>query len=112
MSAPSAPVHLNNHHRDTVAHIFAHPVGHNIEWRNVKSLLEAVASVEETHQGRYLVTLGGETVVFEPPKHKDIDPQQVVDLRRMLKQGGYGPSQEQAEAGVEAGTAAGAEAEG
>jgi hypothetical protein len=56
----------------------------------VLSLLGAVASIEETHHGRFLVTLGDETETFEPPKHKDIDAQQVVDLRRMLTNAGYG----------------------
>jgi hypothetical protein len=92
MSSPD-PVHLNSHHRDTVAHIFRHPVGHNIEWRAVLSLLQAVATVEETHHGKFIVTLGGETETFEPPRHKDIDEQQVVDLRRMLKQAGYAPTE-------------------
>ena len=45
--------------------------------------------VEETHNGRLLVTLGDETETFEPPRHKGIDTQQVVDLRRMLKGAGY-----------------------
>jgi hypothetical protein len=87
------PMHLNSHHRDTVEHIFRHPVGHNIEWRAVLSLLEAVASVEETHHGKFIVTLGDETETFEPPRHKDIDEQQVVDLRRMLLQAGYTPTE-------------------
>ena len=91
MSSPSAPDHLNSHHRDTLAQIFAHPASHNIEWHDVLSLLEAVASVIEAPHGRYVVTLGGETETFEPPKHKDIDAQQVVDLRRMLKNAGFGP---------------------
>jgi hypothetical protein len=85
------PIHLNSHHRDTVAQIFQHPAGHNIEWHNVLSLLEAVGSVKEEANGHYLVTLGTETQTFEPPRHKDIDLQQVVDLRRMLKNAGYGP---------------------
>jgi hypothetical protein len=58
----------------------------------VLSLLEAVASVEETHHGKFIVTLGDETETFEPPRHKDIDEQQVVDLRRMLKHAGYAPA--------------------
>ena len=57
MTSIRPPVHLNNHHRDTLAHI---------------------------------LTLGDETETFEPPKHKDIDAQQVVDLRRMLTNAGYG----------------------
>ncbi len=83
------PEHLSNHHRDTLLQIFQHPASHNIEWPAVLSLLEAVGSVEQHHDGKYVVTLGTETEVFTPPKHKDIDVQQVVDLRRMLTSAGY-----------------------
>ena len=55
----------------------------------VLSLLEAVGSVEQRHDGKYRVTVGTETEVLTPPKHKDIDVQQVVDLRRMLTSAGY-----------------------
>ena len=64
MTSTPGPIHLNSHHRDTVSQIFRHPVGHNIEWRDVLSLLEAVGSVEETHHGKFLVTLGDETEPF------------------------------------------------
>ena len=96
---PSTPesVHLSNHHRNTLSQIFQHPVGHNIEWRDVLSLLEVVASVEEADNGKLLVTLGTETETFEPPRYKDIDAQQVVDLRRMLSNAGYGPDDEDVE---------------
>jgi thiamine biosynthesis lipoprotein ApbE len=94
LTSTPAPAHLNHHHRDTLSRIFQHPVGHNIDWQDVLSLLRAVATIEEVHGGRYLITLGPETETFEPPKHKDIDAQQVVDLRRMLKNAGYGPEGE------------------
>jgi hypothetical protein len=83
------PEHLSNHHRDTLLQIFQHPASHNIEWPAVLSLLEAVGSVKQHHDGKYVVTLGTETEVITPPKHKDIDVQQVVDLRRMLTSAGY-----------------------
>jgi hypothetical protein len=88
MSIP-VPEHLNNNHRDTLLQIFQHPTSHNIEWRAVLSLLEAVGSVEKRHDGKYMVTVGTETEVLAPPKHKDIDIQQVVDLRRMFTSAGY-----------------------
>lgn len=53
------------------------------------SLLEAVGSVEQHHDGKYTVSVGTESEVLKPPKHKDIDIQQVVDLRRMLTSAGY-----------------------
>jgi hypothetical protein len=83
------PLELSSHHRDTLEQLFRHPAGHNIEWPDVLSLLKAVASVTETHDGKYLVTLGGETETIDQPRHKDIDVQQVVDLRRMLRAAGY-----------------------
>ena len=88
MSLP-LPGHLNNHHRDTLLQIFQHPTSHNIEWPDVLSLLESVGSVERHHDGKYTITVGDETEVVTPPKHKDIGIQQVVDLRRMLTSAGY-----------------------
>jgi hypothetical protein len=89
MSASAQPEHLNNHHRNTLRQLFQHPIGHNIEWRSVLSLLEAVGTIEERHDGKVSVTIGPQTEVFEPPADKDIDTQMVVDLRRMLAAAGY-----------------------
>jgi hypothetical protein len=86
-----APVHPSGHHRDTDAQIFKYPTGHNIGWQAVDSLLGAVAEVDETHDGKRQVTLESETEIFEPPRHRDIESQQVVDRRRKLNVGGYGP---------------------
>jgi hypothetical protein len=85
----SGPEHLNNHHRDTLLQIFQHPTSHNIEWHAVLSLLEVAGSVEQRHDGKYVVRVGDEQVVLVRPKHKDVDVQQVVDLRRMLTSAGY-----------------------
>jgi hypothetical protein len=84
---------LNSHQRDTMAHVFRHPMSHNIEWHAVLSLLHAVATVKETHAGNYLVTIGDISETFEPPRHKDIDAEQVASLRRLLRRAGYGPEE-------------------
>jgi hypothetical protein len=94
MTSTSEPVHLNHHHRDTLSHIFMHPLSHNIEWRAVLSLLEALGAVEIRPDGKFVLTLGRETETLERPRDKDLDPQQVVDLRRMLRNAGYGPETE------------------
>ena len=82
---------LSNHHRDTLAELFDHQGGDNVEWRKVHSLLEAIGTVTEEHNGKLKVEIGPETEVFTPPSDKDIDRQTLVDLRRMLSQAGYGP---------------------
>jgi len=93
MSSISQPEHLNNHHRETLQQLFEHPTSHNIEWHAVISLLEAVGTVEELHDGKFLVQLGGEAEFLRRPENKDIDMQQVVDLRRMLTGAGYAARQ-------------------
>jgi hypothetical protein len=98
MSATSEPKHLSNRQRDTLLKIFQHPTSHNIEWHAVLSLLEAVGSVERRHDGKYVVHVGTETEVLTRPRHKDIDVQQTVDLRRMLTSAGYGSLVEELEA--------------
>ncbi len=70
MSSPSQPAHLSNHQRNTLRQIFQHPAGHNIEWRAVLSLLAAVGSAEERHDGKVAVTIGSQTEYFDPPRHK------------------------------------------
>jgi hypothetical protein len=100
MSSPSQPRHLTNHQRNTLRQIFQHPAGHNIEWHAVLSLLEAVGSTEEQHGGKVAVTVGSHTEYFDAPRHKDIDTQAVVNLRRMLTQAGYGAGAEDAAPGA------------
>lgn len=92
------PGHLSNHHRDTLLKVFQHPTNHNTEWRAVSSLLEAVGSVEQQHDGKYLVTVGAEAEVLTRPHHKDVDVQQVADVRRMLTGAGYDAVVEELEA--------------
>jgi hypothetical protein len=89
--APTA-ADLNNHHRNTLEEIFTHPTSGNIEWRNVLSLIEAVGTAVEEHNGKLKLTIGSETEVIRPPHGKDIDPQLIADLRKMLRAAGYSPA--------------------
>jgi len=88
-AATSGPAHLDSHHRTTLRKILQHPAGHNIEWHDVLSLLQAVGSVDERHDGKVAVTVGAESRFLDVPTDKDIDIQTVVDLRRMLTAAGY-----------------------
>jgi hypothetical protein len=58
----------------------------------VLSLIEAVGTSVEEHNGKLKVTIGSETEVIHAPHGKDIDQQMIVDLRRMLTGAGYAPS--------------------
>jgi hypothetical protein len=87
---PESP-NLDGHHRATVEKIFNHEAGHNIQWHDVLSLLQSIATVTHETDGRYRVNLGSETEIFDAPRHHDINEQQVVDLRRMLRAAGVTP---------------------
>ena len=78
-------------HRATLERIFRHPEGANIEWRQVRSLLEAVGSVTVEHNGNVKVTVGDTTEVLRPPREKDVDKETIVELRRMLGAAGVAP---------------------
>jgi hypothetical protein len=88
---PSIDAQLNNRHRDTLATIFSHPSSGNIDWRQVHSLLEAMGATVEEHNGKLRVTLGSETEFLHRPHGKDVDPQTIADLRRMLTGAGLAP---------------------
>jgi hypothetical protein len=89
MSSLSGPEHLNGHHRDTLLRIFQQDTNYNVEWHDVVSLLEAIGSIEQQHDDMFLFRIGQETQVLRRPSDKDIDGQQLVDLRRLLTSAGY-----------------------
>jgi hypothetical protein len=89
MSTVPGPEHLNSHHRDTLQQIFQEKTNYNVEWHDVVSLLEAVGSIEQQHDDMFLFRIGDETEVLRRPSEKDIDGQQLVDLRRILTSAGY-----------------------
>jgi len=76
--------HLSHHHRETLAHLRAHPTSHNLEWNDVIGLLDEVADVAEEHNGKFVVTIGPGKIVLTKPRHKDVDAQMLLDVRHLL----------------------------
>jgi hypothetical protein len=56
---------------------------------DVLPLLETVGSVDERGHGNYVVTIGAERQTFDHVGQKDVDTEQLAELRRMLGGGGY-----------------------
>jgi len=81
---------LNHKHLHTLERIFQHPTSHNLEWKDVISLVEHLGTVEEESNGRLRFTLNGVSEVFHRAQDKkDVsDVPQVLDLRKFL--GGAG----------------------
>ncbi|QJW94636.1 hypothetical protein [Frigoriglobus tundricola] len=93
MSVPVSfeqPPHMSGGHRHTYDEIFRHPTAHNLEWHDVRSLLDALADVTEKHDGALEVTRNGRVLILHPPKHKDAPVEMVLEIRRFLERPGAG----------------------
>jgi hypothetical protein len=77
---------LSGAHLRTYQTIFHHPITHNLDWRQVRELLKAVADVVEESNGNLKVTRNGQTLVLQPNHAKDVDESSMVmDLRHFLE---------------------------
>lgn len=81
--------HLNGPHRKTLARIFAHPAGHNVEWHDVLSLLRHVGTVTDRHGGGHDVTIAGEITRLGAQNGHDMTPGDMRDLRSFLARSGF-----------------------
>jgi hypothetical protein len=83
MSPTSA---LTGSHLRTYNMIFQHPASHNLEWRAVRSLFDAIAEVVEQPNGNLRVTRQGESLVLHPPRTKDVaEIDELMAIRRFLQ---------------------------
>jgi hypothetical protein len=83
--------HLNHKQISVLEKVFAHPVSHSLTWHDVTTLLDAVGTLEEKHNGSWHITIGDQMQVFDPNHGKELTTQQVIDLRHMLSSAGLEP---------------------
>lgn len=82
---PTQP--LTGSHLRTYERIFAHPISHNLDWREVLALLEKLGQVVEKDDGSLIVTRNGHTRAFHPPRHgENLDNDAVMQLRHFIAQ--------------------------
>ena len=77
-------IHLNGHHRKTLASIFRHPASHNVEWHDVLSLLNCLGSVGERHGGGYEITIDANRADLGRPHGKDLTGDELRHLVAFL----------------------------
>lgn len=75
---------MNDRHVRVLREIFAHPFPHNLEWREVVSVVNELGSALERHDGKYEFQVGRTKAVFTKPHDKDMEPDAVVELRRFF----------------------------
>lgn len=77
---------LNGSHRTTYDAVFQHPAPRNLHWRDVRSLLDALAESVEEHQGNLKVKRNGQTLVVQRPRGKDLaDMRELTQIRHFLE---------------------------
>lgn len=80
-------------HKRTLEAIFKIPVGSNIAWRDIETMLDAVgASLSEGEGSRVRISLNGVRAVFHRPHpKKETDKGAVKSMRRFLTEAGVTP---------------------
>jgi len=77
---------MSNKHRNVLQAIFHDPIGGNIHWREVESLLHHLgASVEPSHGARFRVVLNRHEFFMHHPHHgNDLGRADIRSLREHL----------------------------
>jgi hypothetical protein len=80
---------LTASHRTTYAALFQHPVARNLDWRDVRSLLNVLGAVVPQPNGNLKVTRNGQTTVLRPSRDKHVaDVEELMQIRHFLERSG------------------------
>ncbi len=80
---------LSSSHQRVYDGIFRHPVARNLGWRDVLSMLNALAEVAEEPNGNLKITRGGQTLVLHPTLDKNVaEVDELMQIRHFLERSG------------------------
>jgi hypothetical protein len=82
---------LSGPHQKTYQRIFQHPMAHNLQWREVWSMLGAIGNVVavEESNGNMKASRNGQTLVLHRPRGKDLaDKRELMQVRHFLERSG------------------------
>ena len=78
---------LSGSHRTTYEAIVGHPAPQTLPWRNVRSMLGALADVLQVQDGIWKVTRNGQTLALAQPYTTSFaDAQELLEIRRFLEE--------------------------
>jgi hypothetical protein len=82
---------LSGHHQKIYQRIFEHPMPHNLQWRDVWSMLGAMPGMDaaEDEKHNLKVTRNGQTMLLHRPRGKDLaDKKELMQVRHFLERSG------------------------
>jgi hypothetical protein len=79
-------IQLSSNHQSTYNTVFQHPISHNLQWHDLRSLLSNLAEETEEHNGNFKYTRHNQTLTIHPPQHKDFsDVKELMKVRHFLE---------------------------
>jgi hypothetical protein len=93
---------LSGSHHKVYQHLFQHPLPHNLQFREVWSMLSALtdAKAVEDDKGNLKVTRNGQMLMLHRPRGKDLaDKRELMQIRHFLERSGV-PAPRPSEAGT------------
>jgi hypothetical protein len=83
---------MNHRHRKVLHALFAHPVSHNIAYKDVVSVLEELgAEIDNKSGNRIGVKLNGHNAAFNHAQH-DLPAEEVMQVKKFLTTCGVDPA--------------------
>jgi hypothetical protein len=80
------PKLLKGSHRRTYDTLFRHPAARNLSWRDVRSMLGALADVVEEDNRKLKITRNGQTLVLHPSLDKNVtEIEELMEIRHFLE---------------------------
>jgi hypothetical protein len=81
-----------NRDRRTLEALFRHPAARNLAWSDALHLVERLGSVHQEHNGRLLLVIGEQRHVLHEPHAKELNAEEVQQLRKFLEGAGVTPA--------------------
>ena len=73
-------------HQTAYNAVFQHPIARNLQWKDLRSMLTAVADSTAEHGENVKFSRNGQTLIVHPPKHKDFsDLEELMAIRHFLE---------------------------
>lgn len=82
---------LTGAHQKTYQRVFEHPISHNLPWREVWSMFNAMPDAEaiEDDKGNLKVARNGQSLILHRPRGKDLtDEKELMQVRHFLEKSG------------------------
>ena len=76
---------MDHHNRTTAERIYRHPTSHNIQWHDVKTLLESLGECRENKHDSFEVKAGDIIGFIHGPLTRELTIDQVVQTRHLLR---------------------------